>query len=283
MNLVEFESQIQNETELKTNEIRLAVNEAARFCEEFNTKDEKEIINLIGDVKESEISSTASQHNLLSIGVHQFVNHLVKSPELRVSPIPIATQLIIDNAVQELAKKQQKVKDISEINRAPDASSDEKCDNIVEESEQKVNVRKQLQQYEDLHKQFAKQMQEEQLLLKKHESAKLKALINCNKKSNNDKSAVSIQSSEHAAHNESIQEPEEYVQIPIKELIINFEHQCRQEKSNDATLLQTLNNNTYSCDSDTTREINAGSDSHNEGKNPFVCILVYPQIICVYN
>ena len=268
MHLVESESKIQSET----------VNEAARSCEELNAKDEKEIINLIGDIKES----TASQHNLLSIGAHEFVNHLVKSPELKVFPIPIATQLIIDNVVQELAIKQQRAKDICEINRAPDASSsDEKCDNIVEKSELKVNVRKQLQQYEDLHQKCAKQMQQEQLLLKKHKSAKLKALNTYSKKSNNDESTVGIQGSEHGAHNESIQQTEEYVQIPIKELIINFEQQCRQEKSNDTSLHQTSNNNTYCYDSDTTKEINAESDSHNGGKNPFVCILMYTQIISV--
>lgn len=243
MNLVEIELEIQNET----SEIRSAVNEAAGLCKEFNTKDEMEIINIIGNEHDSKISSATSQQSILCIG-HQ-------------SPIPIATEVINNNDMQELARNKHKLKKKQKISRGPCASINEDSDsNTKEIDDVKVDVRKKLQHYEDLHQHFAKLMEQEQLLLKKHQTAKLKGFENINKEINKDNNITEMQNSEHTG-------TEEYVQIPIRELITNFEQQCRQEN---------LNNNTHSC---ARKEINLSPVLLNEGKNTSVCIHCTPKLL----
>ncbi|XP_046812576.1 uncharacterized protein LOC111688479 isoform X3 [Lucilia cuprina] len=223
----EYGYQSNIEINLTLNEIR-QVNEATKSCEEFNTTDETELVNLISDNHLHNVTHASKQ--TLSTEEHQFVNHLIKSPELRVSPIPISTQVIYDNAVQELQMKQQQLSH----------KHTKICDKLEEdEKEEKVNVRKQLQQYEDLHRQFAKQIEQEELLQKKHEAAKLKALQNNIKKmtiSNSNQMNIganvtndSSQTGSQVITQQQQQEDENYVKIPVRELITNFEQQYLQD------------------------------------------------------
>ncbi|KAM7341263.1 uncharacterized protein ACRADG_012208 isoform 7-T10 [Cochliomyia hominivorax] len=238
---VGFEEVSHNGNNCTSNEIKgfdqqyiSTVLESAKSYEEFNAVDETELINLIReDVKEvsyncTTATSSKTSKNTLSTEEHQFVNHLVKSPELRLSPIPISTQVIYDNAVQELHMKQQK-----QLKKEKTSKTIETCDNHsedVNEKAEKVNVRKQLQQYEDLHRQFAEQIEKEEQLQRKREYAKLKALQKNNnkklpnKQDDSPKSIVSQISEQQHAENE-----EEYVKVPVKDLITNFEQQCQQQ------------------------------------------------------
>ncbi|XP_037825658.1 mediator of RNA polymerase II transcription subunit 15 isoform X3 [Lucilia sericata] len=241
---VEYGHQSNIEINLMLNEIR-QVNEDTKSCEEFSTTDETELVNLICD-NHLHNATHVSKHTL-STEEHQFVNHLIKSPELRVSPIPISTQVIYDNAVLELQMKQQQQLSHKHIEIC------DKQDENDDEKEEKVNVRKQLQQYEDLHRQFAKQIEQEELLQKKHEAAKLKALQNNIKKltiSNSNQSIIganvtngSPQTDSQQITQQQQQEEEDYIKIPVKELITNFEQQCLQDEKLNTQPAPSLKDN----------------------------------------
>ncbi|XP_065370681.1 uncharacterized protein LOC135962751 isoform X2 [Calliphora vicina] len=243
---------------------------AAKSCEEFNTGDEIELIDLIRENVQEEYNNctttttTQVSNHMLSTKEHQFVNHLIKSPELRVSPLPISTQVKYDNAVQELQMKQLQIQQ-QESNK-PAAT----CDNhheVVNEKEEKVSVRKQLEQYEDLHRQFSKQIQQEELLKKKREAAKLKALQHNSKKSANNITNISPKSTEQQISQQQQQDDEDdYIKVPVKELITNFEQHCLQEEelntpSTPATY--NLKDNIY-LESEQQIKTNEITERHNE-------------------
>lgn len=255
------------------------IEEVSNSYAEFNATDETELINLIHDnvkeVKSSCCLETKLQisKNKLSTEEHEFVNHLVKSPTLRLSPIPISTQVIYDNAVQELHMKQlQQLKQLDTSN--DNKSCDNQTQNEQEENEkvEKVSVRKQLQQYEDLHRQFAIEIEKEELLQKKREIAKLKALQqNINKKSDNTISDKNNSVNESSCKSNEVQQievrnedEEEYIKVPVKDLITNFEQQCLQTPP-PTPLLSTEKNNLENSE----REVAANSentDNLNKGK-----------------
>lgn len=228
---------------------------------------------------------------MLSTKEHQFINHLIKSPELRVSPLPLSTQVKYDNAVQELQMKQL------QIQQHESDKSAAACDNHhedVNEKEEKVSVRKQLEQYEDLHRQFSKQIQQEELLKKKREAAKLKSLQHNSKKSTNNITNISPKSSVQQISQEQQQDDEDdYIKVPVKELITNFEQHCLQDEvlnTPSASATYNLKDN-VNLELEQEIETNAITERHNEGKERttnmlhliFLCfsVCISTHFICV--
>lgn len=277
-NLVGHERRNQNGPIITANEAQqhsaiTSVNEAVKSCEEFNTEDETELIDLNwSKAKEKCVSHCCtnilqSSKQNLSTEVHQFVNHLIKSPELTVSQIKLATQVIYDNAVQELHRKQLKQQQLLELEQEANNAIDN-CNNQpenVKENIEKVNVRKHLQQYEDLHRQFANQIEQDYMFQKKRESAKLKAQQQNNKKFVKAATESSIKSSMQQIPEQ--QQEKEYVKIPVKDLITNFEQQCLQEeKLNTQSPLPPTSKDNMSMELDHQVETNEFTKDRNEGK-----------------
>lgn len=282
------------------------IEEAVNSYQEYNSTDETELINLIHDNVKEVTSSTfvetkvQTSKNTLSTEDHEFVNHLIKSPELRLSPIPISTQVIYDNAVQELHIKQ--LKQLQQQQQENMSKNIKSCDSQTNDEEneklEKVSVRKHLQQYEDLHRQFAQEIEKEELLHKKREIAKLKALKhNNNKKTdtiinhkNNSGNEISDKSNEVQQTEVQNEDETEYIKVPVKDLITNFEQQSQQTPPSAPPPLLTEKNNLENSEreiaTDVTEKLNKGKKIRNiniKNKCFSVYQISYPIFICVLN